>query len=128
MGISPLLELHHQAGMLCTNRKLASREHKTYGLSMLIEQSDTEKTDMNEETIVRKQKQQYMLSLEDRIAYSVLEASQLVGVSYTTLWRAIKRGDLHPIKGMGLMRISKKELQRFTEDTSEISSEPKRRN
>ncbi len=82
---------------------------------------------MNEETIVRKQKQQYMLPLEDRIAYSVLEASQLVGVSYTTLWRAIRRGDLRPIKGMGLMRISKKELQRFTADTREISSEPKRR-
>ena len=83
---------------------------------------------MNEETIVREQKQQYMLPLEDRIAYSVLEASQLVGVSYTTLWRAIRRGDLRPIKGMGLMRISKKELQRFTEETWEISSEPKRRN
>jgi excisionase family DNA binding protein len=79
---------------------------------------------MNEETIVRKQKQQYLLPLEDRIAYSVLEASQLVGVSYTTLWRAIRRGDLHPIKGMGLMRISKKELQRFTEDTWDIH--PKR--
>ena len=83
---------------------------------------------MNEETIIRKQKQQYVLPLEDRIAYSVLEASQLVGVSYTTLWRAIRRGDLRPIKGMGLMRISKKELQRFTEDTLEISSEAKRRN
>ena len=83
---------------------------------------------MNEETIIRKQKQQYVLPLEDRIAYSVLEASQLVGVSYTTLWCAIRRGDLRPIKGMGLMRISKKELQRFTEDTLEISSEPKRRN
>ena len=56
---------------------------------------------MNEETIVRKQKQQYMLPLEDRIAYSVLEASQLVGVSYTTLWRAIRRGDLHPYQGNG---------------------------
>jgi hypothetical protein len=64
---------------------------------------------MNEETIVRKQTQQYVLPLEDRIAYSVLEASQLVGVSYTTLWRAIRRGDLRPIRGMGLMRISKKE-------------------
>jgi hypothetical protein len=36
---------------------------------------------MNEDTIVRKQKQQYMLPLEDRIAYGVLEASQLVGVN-----------------------------------------------
>src|SRR3984957_18440937 len=52
------------------------------------------------------------------------EASQLVGVSYTTLWRAIRRGDLRPIKGMGLMRISKKELQRFTEDT--LDTHPKR--
>jgi excisionase family DNA binding protein len=79
---------------------------------------------MNEETIVIKQKQQYALPLEDRIAYSILEASQLVGVSYTTLWRAIRRGDLRPIKGMGLMRISKKELQRFTENTWDIH--PKR--
>ena len=38
--------------------------------------------DMNEETIVgTKTKQKYMLPLEDRIAYSVQEASQLVGVS-----------------------------------------------
>jgi hypothetical protein len=79
---------------------------------------------MNEETVVRKQNQQYVLPLEDRIAYSVLEASQLIGVSYTTLWGAIRRGDLRPIKGMGLMRISKKKLQRFTEDTWEIH--PKR--
>ena len=81
---------------------------------------------MKEETVVRKQNQQYALPLEDRLAYSVLEASQLVGVSYTTLWRAIRRGDLRPIKGMGLLRISKKELERFTEDTREISSETKR--
>jgi len=45
---------------------------------------------MNEETVLRKQNQQYVLPLEDRIAYSVLEASQLIGVSYTTLWRAIR--------------------------------------
>ena len=80
--------------------------------------------DMNEKTLVRKQNQQYVLPLENRLAYSVLEASQLVGVSYTTLWRAIRRGDLRPIKGMGLLRISRKELERFTEDTREIH--PKR--
>jgi excisionase family DNA binding protein len=64
---------------------------------------------MNEKTIVRKQNQQYVLPLEGRLAYSVSEASQLVGVSYTTLWRAVRRGDLRSIKGMGLLRISKKE-------------------
>jgi excisionase family DNA binding protein len=85
---------------------------------------DEEHLNMNEETILRKQKQQYVLPLEGRLAYSVSEASQLVGVSYTTLWRAIRRGDLRPIKGMGLLRISKKELERFTEDTREI--DPKR--
>ena len=79
---------------------------------------------MNEKTIVRKQNQ----PLEGRLTYSLSEASQLVGVSYTTLWRAIRRGDLRPIKGMGLLRISKKELERFTEDTCEISSETKRCN
>ena len=83
---------------------------------------------MNEKTIVRKQNQQHALPLEGRLAYSVSEASQLVGVSYTTLWRAIRRGDLRPIKGMGLLRISKKELERFTEDTREISSDTKRCN
>ena len=83
---------------------------------------------MNEKTIVRKQNQQYVLPLEGRLTYSVSEASQLVGVSYTTLWRAIRRGDLRPIKGMGFLRISKKELERFTEDTREISSETKRCN
>ena len=83
---------------------------------------------MNEKTIVRKQNQRYVLPLEGRIAYSVSEASQLVGVSYTTLWRAIRRGDLRPIKEMGLLRISKKELERFAEDTREISSETKRCN
>jgi excisionase family DNA binding protein len=82
----------------------------------------------HEKTIVRKQNQQYVLPLEGRLTYSVSEASQLVGVSYTTLWRAIRRGDLRPIKGMGLLRISKKELERFTEDTREISSDTKRCN
>ena len=83
---------------------------------------------MNEKTIIRKQNEKHMLPLEGRLAYSVSEASQLVGVSYTTLWRAIRRGDMRPIKGMGLLRISKKELERFTEDTREISSETKRCN
>lgn len=78
---------------------------------------------MKDQTIFKKQRQKYALPLEDRLAYSVLEASQLVGVSYTTLWRAIKRGDLRPIKGVGLLRISRKELQRFTEDTRDIPSE-----
>ena len=76
--------------------------------------------DMEEKTVVGKQNQQYVLPLEDRLAYSVLEASQLVGVSYTTLWRAIRRGDFRAIKGMGLLRISKRELERFTQDTREI--------
>jgi hypothetical protein len=53
---------------------------------------------MNEKRIARKQNQQYVLPLEGRLAYSVSEASQLVGVSYTTLWRAIRRGDLRPIE------------------------------
>jgi excisionase family DNA binding protein len=78
---------------------------------------------MKEETLVKKRKQQYAVPMEGRLAYSVLEASQLIGVSYTTLWRAIKRGDLRPIKGVGLLRISKKELERFTEETREISPE-----
>ena len=75
------------------------------------------------EAVVKKRKQQYVVPMEERLAYSVFEASQLIGVSYTTLWRAIKRGDLRPIKGVGLLRISRKELERFTEDTREISSE-----
>ena len=78
---------------------------------------------MKEETGAKKRKQQYAVPMEGRLAYSVLEASQLIGVSYTTLWRAIKRGELRPIKGVGLLRISKKELERFTEETREISSE-----
>lgn len=78
---------------------------------------------MKDQTIFKKQRQKHALPLEDRLAYSVLEASRLVGVSYTTLWRAIKRGDLRPIKGVGLLRISRKELQRFTEDTRDIPSE-----
>jgi hypothetical protein len=40
---------------------------------------------MNEKTIIRKQNEKHMLPLEGRLAYSVSEASQLVGVSYTTL-------------------------------------------
>jgi excisionase family DNA binding protein len=86
---------------------------------------DREDIDMKGQRDVRKQKQQYALPLEDRLAYSVLEASQLVGVSYTTLWRAIKRGDLRPIRGVGFLRISRKELERFTEDTRDIPSEGK---
>ena len=60
--------------------------------------------DMKEETVVRKEKERYALPLEDRLAYSVLEDLQVVGVSYTTLWRAIKKRRSAPDKGNGVDR------------------------
>jgi hypothetical protein len=57
---------------------------------------------------------------EDRLAYTVLEGASLIGVSYTTLWRAIGRGELHTIKGLGVKRISKKELERFVATHAEV--------
>jgi predicted site-specific integrase-resolvase len=60
-----------------------------------------------------------------RKAFSITEAAAACGVSYHTLWRAICRGDLRPLKGFGRLMISESELNRFLSKTMEHT--PRRR-
>jgi excisionase family DNA binding protein len=57
--------------------------------------------------------------IESRLSYTLWEAARLVGVSYPTLWRAVQAKELHPIRGLTNIRISKAELNRFLGDVKE---------
>lgn len=58
---------------------------------------------------------------DSRLAYTVAEAASLLGTGYHTLWRRIKLGDIHTIRGMGNMRIAKSELERFLANKAEYT-------
>jgi hypothetical protein len=48
-----------------------------------------------------------------RRAYSVKEIADMVGRHPLSIYRAIYRGELHPISGFGITMISERELERF---------------
>ena len=48
-----------------------------------------------------------------RLAYSVQEAAQVLGVSATTVYRLVKRGHLRRVKGLRHLLIPKVELEKF---------------
>ncbi len=56
--------------------------------------------------------------IETRIAYKLSEAATLLGVSTTTIRRAIKRGLIKPSRAFRHVIISKEELNRFLVTTS----------
>lgn len=49
----------------------------------------------------------------DRLLYTVKEAAYLLSCSRITLWRHIKRGDLHPVKLGRCVRFTPEEILRF---------------
>ncbi len=83
---------------------------------------------MNQKTYAifpsKRPKAERALPLEQRLAYSIQEAADLLGVAYTTLWRAVQRGELHPMKTAGILRISRKELERFLDSQLDLDQEP----
>ena len=53
-----------------------------------------------------------------RLAYSVREAADMLGVCEKTIRRLISRGLLHPSIALRHLLIPKKEIERFLEETS----------
>jgi Helix-turn-helix domain len=49
----------------------------------------------------------------ERQVFTIKKAGALFGVSGVTIWRALCRGAIKAIKGFGITRISKAELDRF---------------
>jgi hypothetical protein len=53
-----------------------------------------------------------------RRAYSMRETSEILGLSYMTVWRLAKRGLLRSSKALRTKLFSAEEIQRFLRDTS----------
>ena len=56
-------------------------------------------------------------AIKERLAYHFNEAAKLLGICRDTLWRAMKRRKLHPLKGQRL--ISREELMRYLREETE---------
>jgi hypothetical protein len=52
-----------------------------------------------------------------RRAHSLAEVAEIVGVHKSSIYRALYRGDLKPMAGLGRARISDVELDRFLSAT-----------
>jgi len=48
-----------------------------------------------------------------RMACSMQEAAQMLGISYTSVWRLIKRGKLRSLDALRTKIIPMKEIERF---------------
>jgi excisionase family DNA binding protein len=57
------------------------------------------------------------LPLESRLAYSLQEVGSLLGIHYTTLWRMVEEGRLSLIANTRRKMISRRELERFLNET-----------
>jgi predicted site-specific integrase-resolvase len=53
-----------------------------------------------------------------RLAYSLTEVAQILGVSYITVFRLVKRGLLKSSTALRTHIISHKEIERFLVDTA----------
>jgi len=53
-----------------------------------------------------------------RLAYKLNEVAQILGVSHSTVRRAIARGDIRPLRAFRHILVSTAELERFVADKS----------
>jgi transposase-like protein len=53
-----------------------------------------------------------------RLAYSLREAAEILGISYVSVWRLRKRGLLKCSKALRNAMVPRTELERFLKDTS----------
>jgi excisionase family DNA binding protein len=60
----------------------------------------------------------HAVRFENRLAFSVAETAQLLGVSTKTVRRLVARGLLRPSRALRHLRLSKAELLRFLKETS----------
>jgi hypothetical protein len=54
----------------------------------------------------------------ERMAYSMKETAELLGVSYMSVHRLVQRGLLKPSSALRIKIISKQEIQRFLKSTT----------
>jgi hypothetical protein len=66
-------------------------------------------------------------AMNQRLCWSLKEAAERCGVSYSTLYRAACRGDLKIIKGFGRMMVSESELPRFVANVTKYSPRKRKR-
>lgn len=55
-----------------------------------------------------------------RLAYSLNEAAQILGISYITAFRLCQRGKLRSCGALRTKLIAKTEIERFLRDTTEV--------
>ena len=55
-----------------------------------------------------------------RLAFSVRETAQMLGVCEKTVHRLVARRLLHPSRALRHLLISQKEVERFLEDTADL--------
>ncbi len=56
--------------------------------------------------------------LQERLAFSLRETAQLLGTSYVSIWRLIRRGLLRPSRALRTPKISREEIERFLRETT----------
>jgi hypothetical protein len=54
-----------------------------------------------------------------RLAYSLQETAELLGVSYISVWRLVARGELRCSKAIRHHIVAKQEIERFLCETAE---------
>jgi len=55
-----------------------------------------------------------------RLAWSLTETAEILGLSYTTVWRLVKRGKIRAVPGIGHKLIPQKEIERFLDTVEEV--------
>ena len=55
-----------------------------------------------------------------RLAWSLKETAEILGLSYPTVWRLINRGKLRAVPGIRHKVIPQKEIDRFLETVEEV--------
>lgn len=61
------------------------------------------------------------IPLKDRLAFTLNEAALLLGISYVSAWRLVKRGKLRTCGALRHRLVSRQELDRFLAVTQEAA-------
>lgn len=55
-----------------------------------------------------------------RLAWSLKETAEILGLSSSTVWRLVKRGKIRSVPGVRHMLIPQKEIERFLDTVEEV--------
>lgn len=59
-----------------------------------------------------------MNATTQKLAFDIKETASMIGVSVTSVRRLVERGLLRPSRALGKQIFSRKEIERFLEDTT----------